>query len=196
MDRRLSTIQPMQRRKFIQQSSTLSLGLAAIPNERILPSFQENKERKFKMCLAPGKIGVSVSQRETLQLAHKFGFESIIAYPDQLAKMSSTEMSELLGEMKEKGISWGTSGLPIEFRKDQATFQKGLDSLPKAAEALEKAGVNGMGTWILPMHPSLSYRENFAHTSKRLKKVATILGHYGVRLGPGVRRPQNHDGQT
>ncbi len=161
----------------------MSLSMAVLPSSLSLSSQGESKERAFHMCLAPGKIGVSVSQQETLQLAHKFGFESIIAYPSQLAEMSSMELSELLGEMKEKGIRWGTSGLPIEFRKDQSTFQKGLDALPKAAKALEKAGVRGTGTWILPMHPSLTYRENFAQTSKRLAEVATILGHYGVSLG-------------
>lgn len=173
----------MSRRTFIKQTTTLGLGASLLPESMSLLSPTELKDRQFTMCLAPGKIGVSVSQQETLQLAHAHGFESIIAYPQNLADMSSGEMDDFLGEMKEKNISWGTSGLPIEFRKDYETFQKGVQALPKLAKACERAGVGAMGTWILPMHPTQTYRENFAQTSERLTEVASILGHYGLRLG-------------
>ena len=171
----------MQRRIFIQHTTTLGLGLSALSSKALSQSLL--KERKFHMCLAPGKIGVNVSQKETLLLAHTHGFDSMVAYPSQLAEMSTQELKELKAEMKEKRIQWGTANLPIEFRKDRAKFEQDLAALPQMAKACEVAGVNGMGTWILPMHDSLTYRENFHQTSDRLAEVATVLGHYGIKLG-------------
>ncbi|MEM6632176.1 MAG: sugar phosphate isomerase/epimerase family protein [Bacteroidota bacterium] len=171
----------MLRRNFIQHTAALGAGLSALSTtafSQVLP-----KERKFHMCLAPGKIGVDASQRETLQLAHSYGFDSMVAFPSQLAKMSASEIQELLVKMKEQGIKWGTAGLPIEFRKDRNTFEQDLAALPKMAQACETAGVKGMGTWILPMHDSLTYQENFYQTAERLAEVAMILGHYGIKLG-------------
>ena len=171
----------MQRRNFIQHSTALGVGLGVLSFKALSQSTP--KERKFHMCLAPGKIGVNVSQKETLQLAHTYGFDSMVAFPSQLAEMSAGEIEALQAEMKEKGIQWGTANLPIEFRKDRVKFEEDLAALSQFAKACELAGVKGMGTWILPMHDSLTYKENFHQTSDRLAEVATVLGHYGIKLG-------------
>jgi sugar phosphate isomerase/epimerase len=58
-----------------------------------------------------------------------------------------------------------------------------LDGLPKHAEALQKAGISRMSTWIMPTHQHLTYIENFKQHSKRLKEIARILGVYDIRFG-------------
>ncbi len=40
-----------------------------------------------------------------------------------------------------------------------------------------------MNTWIMPTHPDLSYMANFRQHATRLREIAKILGHHGIRLG-------------
>jgi sugar phosphate isomerase/epimerase len=141
------------------------------------------KERKFKMGLNPGAIGVSLDQNELLQKASEYGFESIVAYSGTLAEWDDSKISEFLEEMNAKNIVWGACGLPMDFRKDEATQRKGLLELPKHAKALQKAGATRMSTWIMPTHPDLTYMENFKQHAERLGDIARILGHYNIKLG-------------
>jgi len=148
-----------------------------------LNSMPLKKDRKFKMGINPGAIGVKLDQNQLLDKAVEYGFESIVAYSGTLAEWSDGQIEEFVGKMKAKNISWGASGLPMDFRKDKATQTKGLNELPKHAEALQKAGVTRMSTWIMPTHTDLTYIENFKQHSRRLKEVARILGVYDIKLG-------------
>ena len=148
-----------------------------------LNSMTLKKTRKFKMGINPGAIGVKLDQNQLLDKASEYGFESIVAYSGTLAEWSDGQIDEFVGKMKSKNISWGASGLPVDFRKDKATHKKGLDGLPKHAEALQKAGVTRMSTWIMPTNDDLTYLENFKQHSKRLKEIAKILGVYDIRFG-------------
>ena len=141
------------------------------------------KERKFKMSLNPGALGVSLDQFELLEAASTFGFEAIVAYPDQLAKMTREQLSTLQEEMFMRQISWGSAGLPVQFREDEQTFRKDLEQLPRLAEALSKAGALRMNTWIMPTHDTLTYRENYHQHADRLREIGRIIGHYGIDLG-------------
>ena len=169
------------RRKFIKNTAAAS-AFAFFPLGG-LNSMTIKKSRKFKMGLNPGAIGVNLDQEQLLEKASEYGFESIVANSGTLSQWSDGQINDFKGKMKSKGISWGASGLPMDFRKDKATYKKGLDKLPKHAEALEKAGVYRMSTWIMPTHADLTYLENFKQHSKRLKEIARILGHYGIRFG-------------
>lgn len=141
------------------------------------------KERKFTMHLDGGSIGLKADQKELIRLAHQYGFESVTAFPEFLASLSSDEMDNLLGDMKEKGLLWASAGLPVEFRKDKNALQQGLKELPKLAQGLQRAGVTRMGTWIMPNHSELNYLQNFRQHAVRLREIATILKDYDIRLG-------------
>ncbi len=141
------------------------------------------KERKFKMGLNPGAIGVKLDQNQLLDKAAEYGFESIVAFSSTLAGWSDGQIEEFVSKMKSKNISWGASGLPMDFRKDKATQKKGLTDLPKHAEALQKAGVTRMSTWIMPTNSELTYLENLKQHARRLKEAAKILGEYDIKLG-------------
>jgi sugar phosphate isomerase/epimerase len=140
-------------------------------------------QRKFTQDLRGGAIGVKADQREAIRLAHQHGFESVSPDPQYIAKLSDSERNELVAELKQKNLVWGSAGLPVEFRKDELTFRGGADNLPKLAEALQKAGVTRVGTWLMPCHDELTYVTNFRQHAKRLRECARILKDHGQRFG-------------
>ena len=174
-------ISSKNRRNFIKKTA-LASSIAFVPFTG-LNSMTLKKARKFKMGINPGAIGIKLDQNQLLDKASEYGFESIVAYSGTLAEWSDGQIDDFVGKMKSKNISWGASGLPVDFRKDKATHKKGLDGLPKHAEALQKAGVTRMSTWIMPTNADLTYLENFKQHSKRLKEIAKILGVYDIRFG-------------
>ena len=170
------------RREFLRQSSLIGMS-GLVPSYVFSLPLSPAEKRKFKMCLNPGAIGVSTNQKELLGLAVKYGFEAIAAMPDQLANMSEKELSAFLENMQAKDISWGASGLPMDFRKDEKSFRDGLAQLPGLAGALQKAGVSRLGTWIMPTHAELTYLANFRQHASRLREIARVLAHYNLKLG-------------
>ncbi len=170
------------RRKFLKQGSIVGVaGLAPLYFSSPLAS--PAADRKFQMCLNPSAIGVNINQKELLALAEKYGFEAIVAMPEEIANMDDGELSGFLKKMDEKNISWGSAGLPVEFRKDEKIFRDQLSQLPRLAQGLQKAGVSRVGTWIMPTNAELTYLANFRQHTVRLREIAKVLGHYGLRLG-------------
>jgi len=172
----------MQRRSFISNSLKGTLTLSILP---IIRKFDHENplERKFTLWLDPGALGVQANQEELLDYAVKYGFEAITAMPTELASYSDDEIQAFTDRMKEQNIVWGTAGLTVQFREDEATYRQGLSALPDIIRALEKAGVKRVNTWIMPRHDTLTYRENYHQHARRLKSIAAILGDKGMRLG-------------
>ena len=170
----------MNRRNFIK-STTLSAAAMSFP----FSGYNQNLalERKFKLCLNPGSIGVELDQKGTLEAAVKYGYEAIVSFPMELSDWSEKELRTFKEKMQEKGISWGSAGLPLDFRKDEQTFKDGLEKLPIAGKTLQKVGASRMNTWIMPTHPTLSYSANMKQHAKRLGECAKILADFGVKLG-------------
>ncbi len=138
---------------------------------------------KFTMDLRCGAIGVRADQRRAIELAHRHGFESVSPEPRYLATLDAAEVDDLLAGLKEKQLVWGAAGLPVEFRADEATFEKDLRALPRLAQAMERAGVTRVGTWLKPNHDELTYTANFRQHVRRLRSCASILSDAGIRLG-------------
>ncbi len=139
--------------------------------------------RKMTMCLTPGSIGVKANQRETIEFAHHFGYEAVQPFGDELAALPPAQLDELNARRKEYRLSWGQSGLTVDFRKDDETFRKDLAALPAIAAALQKAGASRVGTWISPNHDALPYLANLKQHAARLREVARVLNDHGQRLG-------------
>jgi sugar phosphate isomerase/epimerase len=78
---------------------------------------------------------------------------------------------------------WSATGLPVDFRKDDKTFQEGLGKLPKFAAGLQRAGATRIGTWLSPSHDQLTYRMNFQQHAVRVREIARVLKDHGIRLG-------------
>jgi sugar phosphate isomerase/epimerase len=138
---------------------------------------------KMKIYLSCGAIGVKASMSQALDYAAQYGFEAIEADAGWLTSASGSDVARFLDRMKEKKIAWAQAGLSVEFRKSEAEFQAGMKTLPATAKALKRAGVERVGTWLMPLSSELTYIENFKQHARRLREAASVLGDQGCRLG-------------
>lgn len=159
-------------------------GLKASSPTKDMPSLQGDSPRKFTLALTPGSIGVQVShQKEIIDLASRHGFESIEPLGEELAKISDSDLAAMKEVMSAKKLVWASAGLSVDFRNDNEKFADGMKALPRIAKGLERAGVTRVGTWLMPSHPTLTYRQNFSQHAVRLRAVASVLKDHGLRLG-------------
>ena len=156
------------RRRNLLASSTAMVLAAAMPGRCAFAAQQS--QRKFTLDLRCGSIGIRADQREAIRLAHEYGFESVTPDAHFLTKLSASELAELVAEMKEKNLVWGSAGMPADFRKDEATFRNSLKELPAIAAAMQRAGVTRTGTWLRPNHDELTYVANFRQHARRLRE--------------------------
>lgn len=133
--------------------------------------------------LSCGSIGVKANQQQTIDYASKFGYDSVDADSNFLATLDDSALKRFLEDMKSKNVVWGNAGMPVEFRRDEETFRKGMTDLPRRAKALQQAGVTRVTTWILPGSDELTYLENLKQHGRRLREVATVLDDHGCRFG-------------
>jgi len=170
----------MNRREFVQGSAVLATAMA-LQNKAQAASAPQ---RAFKIALTPGSIGVSVaSQRELNALAHRHGFEAVEPMSADIAGMAPAQLAELSADLRAKHLVWAAAGLPVDFRKDDATFRAGMNDLPKIAAGLQRAGVRRVGTWLMPCSDELTYRANFKQHVARLGEIARILNDHDLRFG-------------
>ena len=135
------------------------------------------------MQLNGGLIGVKADQFQLIDLAKKYGFESVVALPQYLSKLSADQLQQLKDDMKKKDISFGMGETNVEFRKSEEIFRKAMAALPAKCAVLQKAGVTRSMTWIMSNHSELNYLQNFRLHTARLRDVAGILKDYGIRYG-------------
>lgn len=172
----------MNRRNFIK-TAALSATVSQVALNPAAFAQSRSSRRRMTMSLVCGSLGINAGQRQAIEYAHLFGFESVEARPEYLATLGNREISELRRDLRRKQLVWGSAGLPVDFRRDQATFQDGLQKLPKLADALQRAGVRRMNTWLRPASADLTYLQNFRQHTMRLKEVAKILADHDLRLG-------------
>ena len=148
---------------------------------------------KFYKNLGHGHIGVRANQQQALEYAVKYSFDSITPSLGEFENKSSAEIRNWVETMKAKGVRYGPSGLPVQYRRDEEQFQKGLARLPRQANVLKQLGVERMATWIMPGHNELTYLKNFEQHKKRLCEVAKVLRDNNLRfalefVGPRTSR--------
>jgi sugar phosphate isomerase/epimerase len=135
------------------------------------------------MDLVCGAIGVSVPQREAVELAGRHGFESVGAHGSDLMSLRDDELRALQDAMAERKLVFGAANLPVDFRKDDETFRQTGARLPEFAKAVRRAGVTRVGTWLPPASDTFTYRQYFDTIARRLREVAGVLSGEGLRLG-------------
>ena len=81
------------------------------------------------------------------------------------------------------GVRPGSFGMPVEYRKDEATWREGLAALPAQAKLACELGCGRTSTWLLPGDDGRDFRTNFRFHVERLRPVAVILADYGIRFG-------------
>ena len=138
---------------------------------------------KMKILLTCGSVNVKADQLQAIEYSAKYGFDATEPQATYLAGLGNSQIDDLSAAVKRRGLVWGGAGLTVEFRKDDAAFNSTLAELPRQAQALQRAGITRVGTWISPAHESLTYSANMKIHAARLGECAKMLGDHGIRLG-------------
>ena len=160
------------RRKFIRSGLAMAAAVA-VPTGRAA-------DRKFTIAFVPGSIGIQADQGRSIELASKYGFESVEPFGRQLLKEGSGRYVEAL---KAADLEWAAARLTVSLRADDAAFQRGLEELPEVARALRGAGVTRVASGVASYSKDLNYLDNFKLHTKRLREVGAVLGDQDLRLG-------------
>ncbi len=137
----------------------------------------------MQMHLSCGALGIQASPQQAIALAAKYGFDVVDADGKYLRGLPDGELQALLGEMEAKKIGWAIAGLPVEFRRDEATFSAGMADLSGYARGLGRAGVHAITTWVKPSSNELTYLTNFKLHAARFREIARVLDGGGLRIG-------------
>ncbi len=169
----------MRRRSFLQ------LSVSSLATTLLTPSWDafSSPARQFKISLNPGMIGVSAPLPGLIDFAIAHHFEAVSPPAQKVGDLSKEELNATLDKMRLHKLTWGSAGLPVDFRKDEATFADGVRVLKSAVPGLQRAGVTRMNTWIMPRHHLLTYRENFKLHKTRLSEIGRILADHNIRFG-------------
>ncbi|HLW77973.1 MAG TPA: TIM barrel protein, partial [Terriglobia bacterium] len=139
--------------------------------------------RRFYTVLSLGRLGFSGTFERSVELAHRYGFEGVDPDEGLFGRLADDDLKRLLDDLASKNLKLGAAGLPVDFRKDESTFNEGLRKLPEAAKALARAGVERVSTWVLPCSDHLTYLQNLRSHACRLRECAQALADHGQRLG-------------
>lgn len=134
--------------------------------------------------LCPGAVGLRGSTQELLRLAAELGFDGMDLDPHLAREMAESEASDRYEAVfRRHHVVPGAWGLPVEFRRDEGTFECDLEQLGAYAAAAAVLGCRRVYTWLLPFSDELPYREHFALMSDRGQRMAAVLAEHGCRLG-------------
>jgi len=117
-------------RRTLLTSAAVAAGIACTALADDAP--EPFQRRKFTVCLAPGTVGVRDDPEHAIDRATRFGFEAIEPSPSYIAKLSDAHLQDYLGKMREAKLAWGCAGLPVQFRGDDAAFERDVKALPTA----------------------------------------------------------------
>ncbi len=136
-------------------------------------------------------LGLNLSARETIELAHSAGFLGVDLLVRDLLEANDNPR-ELRARMDDLGLQGGAFPLPVDWKGDVSRFEADLARLPLHAEAASTLGLLRTATWVLPETPGRPESEQefplyldsvAAWHIERLGKMARILERYGIRLG-------------
>jgi sugar phosphate isomerase/epimerase len=177
------TTAKLSRRSFISRAGAAAGTLSAASMLPIDASAEGRAKRQFYTVLSLGRLGFNGTFQQSVQLAHQYGFEGIDPDERLFARLSDDDLKRLLDDLEAKNLKFGAAGLPVDFRKDNATFSEGLKNLPPVAKNLQRANIQRVSTWVLPCSNHLTYLQNFRQHACRLRDCAKVLADHGQRLG-------------
>jgi sugar phosphate isomerase/epimerase len=120
-----------------------------------------------------------VAWPEFARLAAETGYAGVDVNIGKAMEAGAEATRSLLTELKLKPA---VVGLPVEFRKDDATFREGLKKLPEAAQFAAAIDCPRMTTWIMPSTdtPKPELRKIY---KERFQACADVLARSHLRLG-------------
>lgn len=134
-------------------------------------------------CLNAVTAGGGLALPEFIQLAKENGFAGVEFSVNAVADIIDRDGEDAARALfEEPGIVPGAFGLPVEWRKDDDTFQKGMDELPRLARAAQTIGCARCCTWVLP-NGGIPVEEYKAQSLARWARIAKTLNDYGAHFG-------------
>ncbi len=135
------------------------------------------------MDLRTGSIGVGGDQLRQIDLAAAYGFESVNAEGEYLARLTAPERKDVVAVLKDRNLRWGAAGLTVEFRRGRSHLQGYTQAV-----RCDRSGTRGMRShagWYLvkPFHEELPYVANFRQHARRLRECCVIMKDHGLRFG-------------
>ncbi len=130
--------------------------------------------------LVPGAIGVKVPFAEAVRLAAQYGFQGIAV---SLAEVQALGLEETRRLLQDYHLVAALSGMPVNFRQDEATFEHDLAELPTFCQVMAELGCTRLATWLMPWHETLPYQAHFAQLRERTARICEVLARYGLRYG-------------
>lgn len=143
----------------------------------------DSSTTQFYSSLNTGALGLDVDYADAIELAAEFGYGGIDPNLAYLRELPAAERADLGARLADRGLRWGAAGLPVGLLGDAARFGEQLAALPHDAGILRAAGVERVGTFVLPMSDSLTYRRHFGRLTERVALVDEVLAGEGLRLG-------------
>ena len=131
-------------------------------------------------ALATGPIGVKLPFQEVARLAAAYGFEGVAVDIGEINELGLESAQRLLGKSQ---IIPALTGMPVDFRGDDATFDHDMEALPAFAQTMSDLGCTRVATWIKPWHETLSYAARFEQMRVRTARICEVLARYGMRYG-------------
>ena len=139
--------------------------------------------RKMKMCLNVGNIGVRANLMESIAMAAKFGFEAVDPNLKELAALSDSAMSDLLGSLQSQKLEFGSYAQAVSVNLPDDRFAAFVKDLDATAKTLKRARMKRFVTWLSSSDNNLTYLQNFKLHTNRIGEVAAVLGDNGISLG-------------
>jgi sugar phosphate isomerase/epimerase len=139
--------------------------------------------------------GVDVKWPMGLQIANQAGFDAVDI---ELREIPQSEWDQARNRLESLGIKAGVAPLPVEFRADDASYERDLDRFPEIVHLAKSLGIAVM-TRALPPSSDLPMDEISLVMRRRLLPVVEILERHEMRLalefiGPlHMRRARRHE---
>jgi sugar phosphate isomerase/epimerase len=135
--------------------------------------------------LSCSRLGIAPEMEASIALAARHGFALVEppTGPQLAGRADRARLGELAQRLAAASLSFGPALLPVDLAAPPAGFERALHALPTAARSLRALGVDALSTYIVPAHPTRTYRESFDLHVRRIGACARVLDDDGLRLG-------------
>jgi sugar phosphate isomerase/epimerase len=126
----------------------------------------------------------SITADQTIDIAAEAGFDGVDLMVRDLVQ-SGQDVGEIRLRMDDSGLKAGAFPFPIDWRKDEASFDRDLATLPPILDAARLLGLTRTGTWVMPEIPDRTTTRSEVATLhvRRLGQLARLLALFEIRIG-------------